>query len=95
MVARKLTTILVKILLYRDGHDFIRTFRVVAVASWPSNTGMCYWLASDHQVASINHPDSLGALGQLDRPLTLLLALYDAVQAHSPSRGIDINSCRH
>jgi hypothetical protein len=55
-------------------------------------TGMCYWLASDHQVASINHPDSLGALGQLDRPLTLLLALYDAVQAHSAIGGIDINS---
>jgi hypothetical protein len=54
-------------------------------------TGMCYRLASDHQVTSINHPDSLGALGQLDSPLTLLFALYDAVQAHSAIRGIDIN----
>src|SRR4029434_7337573 len=57
-------------------------------------TGMCYRLASDHQATSNNHPDSLGALGQLDSPLTLLFVLYDAVQAHSAIRGIDINSRR-
>jgi hypothetical protein len=48
-------------------------------------------LAPHYQVAGVNPLYAVHGLGHLDGALPFLLAVHDAVQAHHPVCGVDVN----